>query len=186
MKLVGSLLALFLFLATTTTAQKKQLTPDDYGKWQTLSLADISPNGEWIAYIVASQEENDTLYVKNRVTNKLYKLEFATNFELSKDNQYIAWQIGVSYKEAEKLRDQKLPIRYKMGLLNLATGKKEIIQDVNAFRGRKPGATQRKQRQRRRTVTEETGRQQHPYHWQRDRLCLQQEERLPGLHCRVG
>lgn len=133
MKLVGSLLTLFLLLATITKAQKKQLTTDDYGKWQTLSYTGISPNGEWVAYIVASQEENDTLYVKNRLSNKLYKLEFATNFELSKDNQWIAWQIGVSYKEAEKLREQKQPIRYKMGLLHLASGKKEIIQDMSAF-----------------------------------------------------
>ncbi|AXY77389.1 S9 family peptidase [Paraflavitalea soli] len=127
-------LTLFLLLAVIAPAQKKNLTPDDYGKWQTLSYADVSANGEWVAYIVASQEENDTLYVVNRLTNKTYKLEFATNFELSKDNQWIAWQIGVSYKEAEKLRDQKQPIRYKMGLLNLATGKKQIVQDVTAFR----------------------------------------------------
>lgn len=139
MKFVGPLIILFLLFGTPLTAQKKYLTPDDYGKWQTLSFADISANGEWIAYIVASQEENDTLYVVNRLTQKKYKLEFATNFELSKDNQWIAWQIGVSYKEGEKLRDQKQPIRYKMGLLNLATGKKEIIQDVSAFRFSRSG-----------------------------------------------
>ncbi len=123
MKLLVSL-TLFLLLATIAPAQKKNLTPDDYGKWQTLSFADVSANGEWVAYIVASREENDTLYVVNSLTNKTYKLEFATNFELSKDNRWIAWQIGVSYKNAEKLRDQKQPIRYKMGLLNPATGKK--------------------------------------------------------------
>ncbi|WP_315820400.1 hypothetical protein [Paraflavitalea speifideaquila] len=139
MKFFVSLIALLLLLATTVPAQKKNLTPDDYGKWQSLAAADVSPNGEWVAYIVASQEENDTLYVVNRLTNKSYKLEFATNFELSKDNQWVAWQIGASYKEAEKLRDQKLPIRYKMGLLNLATGKKEVIQDVSNFRFSRSG-----------------------------------------------
>jgi dipeptidyl aminopeptidase/acylaminoacyl peptidase len=115
--------------------QKKNLTPDDYGKWQTLSATDLSANGEWIAYLVTSQEENDTLYVVNRLSNKTYKLEFGTyTFELSKDNQWIAYQIGVSFKDAEKLRDQKQPIRYKMGLLNLATGKKQVVQDVSAFK----------------------------------------------------
>jgi hypothetical protein len=57
MKCFGSLVILFLLFATPGAAQqKKTLTPDDYGKWQTLSFADMSPNGEWIAYLVASQE----------------------------------------------------------------------------------------------------------------------------------
>jgi dipeptidyl aminopeptidase/acylaminoacyl peptidase len=135
MKFLGSLVTLLLLLAVSGSAQqKKNLTPDDYGKWQTLSYSDISPNGEWIAYLVISQEENDTLYVVNRLSNKTYKLEFAGSFELSKDNQWIAYQVGVSYKEAQKLQEQKQPVRYKMGLLNLATGKKQLVQDVSAFR----------------------------------------------------
>ncbi|WP_276485368.1 alpha/beta hydrolase family protein [Paraflavitalea pollutisoli] len=134
MKFHVSLLTLSLFLTTVGMAQKKNLTPEDYGKWQSLSFTDLSPNGEWAAYIVASQEVNDTLYVVNRLTNKSYKLEFATNFEFSKDNQWIAYQIGVSYKDGEKLREQKQPIKYKMGLLNLATGRKQVVQDVSSFR----------------------------------------------------
>lgn len=135
MKFFGSLVALLLLLAVSGSAQqKKNLTPDDYGKWQTLSYSDISPNGEWIAYLVTSQEENDTLYVVNRLSNKTYKLEFGGTFELSKDNQWIAYQVGVSYKDGQKLQEQKQPLLYKMGLLNLATGKKQLVQDVSAFR----------------------------------------------------
>lgn len=135
MKFFGFLATLLLLLVISGSAQqKKNLTPDDYGKWQTLSYSDISPNGEWIAYLVTSQEENDTLYVVNRLSNKTYKLEFGGNFELSKDNQWIAYQIGVSYKDGQKLQEQKQPILYKMGLLNLATGKKQVVQDVSAFR----------------------------------------------------
>jgi dipeptidyl aminopeptidase/acylaminoacyl peptidase len=140
MKFFGSLVALLLLLAVSGSAQqKKNLTPDDYGKWQTLSYSDISANGEWIAYLVTSQEENDTLYVVNRLSNKMYKLEFGGNFELSKDNQWIAYQVGVSYKDGQKLQEQKQPIPYKMGLLNLATGKKQLVQDVSAFRFSRSG-----------------------------------------------
>src|SRR5687768_12209358 len=127
------LLLSVLFLTTLQAQQKKQLTADDYGKWQSLGATDISPNGEWIAYQVTVQEDNDSLYVLNRNTNKLYRLEFASTPEFSKDNKWIAYRIGLPYKEAEKLREQTKPIEFKMGLLDLATGKKETIQNINRF-----------------------------------------------------
>jgi dipeptidyl aminopeptidase/acylaminoacyl peptidase len=123
----------FLFPVTLTAQQKKMLTPDDYGKWQSIGTTDISPNGEWVAYQVLVQEDNDSLYLLNRSTNKSYKLEFASTPEFSGDNQWIAYRIGVPYKEAEKLRESMKPVEYKLGLLNLVTGKKEVIQNISRF-----------------------------------------------------
>lgn len=113
--------------------QKKYLSPDDYGKWQNISSNDLSPDGSWIAYQVTVQEGNDTLYVTNSVTGKSYKIDFASNAAFSKDNRWIAYAIGLPFKEAEKLRDQSKPIEYKMGLLKLASGKKEVIENVTRF-----------------------------------------------------
>ena len=128
-KRLGYCLLLCLFILSATQAQqKKWLTPDDYGKWQSIGAMDMSPNGEWVAYQITVQEDNDTLYIKNRVTDSLYKMAFASAPEFSKDNQWIAFRVGLPFKEAEKLRDQSKPIEYKMGLLNLGTGKKEMIQ----------------------------------------------------------
>ncbi len=124
---------LYIFVLQSTQAQKKHLTPDDYGKWQSLGAIDLSPNGEWIAYQVTVQEDNDTMFVTNRNTNKTYKLEFSSTPEFSKDNQWIAYRIGLPFKEVEKLRDQMKPVEFQMGLLNLATGKKEVIQNINRF-----------------------------------------------------
>lgn len=133
-KMFLSLLVVFFAFATTVHAQqKKNLTPADYAKWQGIGTNGLSPNGEWSAYQVVVQQDNDTLYVVNLNTGKQYKLEFASNFEFSKDNQWIAYRIGLPFKEAEKLRDQGKPIEYKMGLLNLQTGKKEIIQGIGDF-----------------------------------------------------
>jgi len=128
-----ALLALVLTTTTLSAQQKKTLTTDDYGKWQAIGANDLSPNGEWIAYQITVQEDNDTLYVMNRNTNKIYKLEFASGPEFSKDNKWIVYRIGVPFKEAEKLRDQSKPIEYKMGLLNLETGKKETVQTISRF-----------------------------------------------------
>ncbi len=122
-----------LLCTVATAQQKKNLPSEDYGKWQSIASTELSPNGEWIAYQVTVQEDNDTLYVQNRSTGKLYKLEFGSIPEFSKDNQWIAYRIGLPFKEAEKLRDQGKPIEYKMGLLHLASGKKEIVQNVTRF-----------------------------------------------------
>jgi dipeptidyl aminopeptidase/acylaminoacyl peptidase len=128
-----ALLAMVLFTTTLLAQQKKNLTSDDYGKWQAIGATDLSPNGEWIVYQVQVQEDNDTMYVMNRNTNKVYKLEFASNPEFSKDNKWLVYRIGLPFKEAEKLRDQSRPIEYKMGLLNLETGKKETVQTISRF-----------------------------------------------------
>jgi dienelactone hydrolase len=132
-RILYGVLLLFFCINTLTAQQKKTLTSDDYGKWQSIGATDLSPNGEWITYQVTVQEDNDTLYVLNRNSGKLYKLEFASTPEFSKDNKWIAYRIGLPFKEAEKLRDQSKPIEYKMGLLNLESGKKEIVQTVSRF-----------------------------------------------------
>jgi dienelactone hydrolase len=113
--------------------QKKNLTPADYGKWQSLGSNDLSPNGNWIAYTVGALENNDTLFVVEKNGSKKYSLPFANSFEFSNDNQWVAYRIGLPYKEAEKLREQGRPIDYKLGLLHLASGKKEEIQQISRF-----------------------------------------------------
>ena len=126
--------AAVVLACTTLHAQtKKDLTPDDYGKWQSLGVTDLSPNGEWAIWQVTVQEDNDTLYVMNKNNGKQYKLEFSSSPEFSKDNQWLAYRMGVSYKDAEKAREQMRPVEYKMGLLNLTTGKKEEIKNISRF-----------------------------------------------------
>ncbi len=133
-ELFPAILAGFFSLVSLVYGQeKKTLMQEDYGKWQSIAAADLSPDGAWCAYQVTVQEDYDTLYVANRMTNKMFKLEFASGAEFSKDNQWIAYRIGLPFKETEKLRDQLKSIEYKMGLLNLVTGKKEVIQDINRF-----------------------------------------------------
>lgn len=129
-KKIAFILVLFLSF-TFINAQKKNLTAEDYGKWQSIGATDISANGEWVAYQITVAEDNDTLYVVNRNTGKLYKLEFSSSPDFSRDSKWISFRIGVAYKEAEKMREQGKPIEYKTGLLNLETGKKEIIQNTS-------------------------------------------------------
>jgi dipeptidyl aminopeptidase/acylaminoacyl peptidase len=130
-----NLVLMFLgcILVMHSSAQKKQLTPDDYGKWQTLSSTGLSPDGNWIFYQVNVQEDNDSVFVKNIKNNVHYRLPFASAPEFSRDNQWLAYKIGVSYKEGEKLTEQSKPIEYKMGLLHLADSAIETIPNISKF-----------------------------------------------------
>ncbi|MBC7827007.1 MAG: hypothetical protein H7122_04630, partial [Chitinophagaceae bacterium] len=123
-----------LFAALTGTAQKKDLLPADYGKWQSLNAADLSPDGAWVAYRITVETDNDTLYVVNRDSKKVYKLEFGSTWDFSGDNQWLAYRIGMPFKEAEKLREQNKPVENnKMGLLNLKTGQKLLYEGITNF-----------------------------------------------------
>ena len=133
MQKLAALLLCLLIWGVPTNAQKKNLSAEDYGKWQSIGASELSPNGSWIAYQIIVQEDNDSLFVVNHTTNKTYKLAFASSPEFSRDNQWLAYRIGLPFKEAEKLRDQSKPIEYKMGLLHLSTGKIESIANVTRF-----------------------------------------------------
>ncbi len=45
--------------------EKKVLTIDDYGKWNRIRTAVLSPDGMWFASIVAPNEGDSTLYLEN-------------------------------------------------------------------------------------------------------------------------
>ena len=133
MQKIAAFLLCLLIWGAPAKAQKKNLSAEDYGKWQSIGVSELSPNGDWIAYQIIVQEDNDSLFVVNHTTNKTYKLAFASSPEFSRDNQWLAYRIGLPFKEAEKLRDQSKPIEYKMGLLHLSTGKIESIANVTRF-----------------------------------------------------
>ena len=82
MQKIAAFLLCLLIWGAPAKAQKKNLSAEDYGKWQSIGASELSPNGNWIAYQIIIQEDNDSLYVVNRSTNKTYKLAFASSPEL--------------------------------------------------------------------------------------------------------
>ncbi|RYY31620.1 MAG: S9 family peptidase [Chitinophagaceae bacterium] len=130
-------LALFCLSAS---AQKKDLTPADYGKWQSLNATALSPDGAWAAWRITVEQDNDTTYLTNRTTRQTYKLAFASLPDFSGDNNWVAYSIGLPYKEAEKLREQSKPVESnKMGLLNLRTGKTQVFENIARYQFSRDG-----------------------------------------------
>jgi hypothetical protein len=55
-----------------------------------------------------------------------YKLEFASSPEFSKDNQWLAYRIGLPFKKPRNFGNKQNLLNTKWGLLNLVTWQKRI------------------------------------------------------------
>ncbi len=128
------LLALFANASVVQAQEKKSLTPADYKTWERLQGALISQDGLWIAYQIANEEGADTLYIKGYAKDTLYREAYASGLQFSPDSKFAVFRIGVSKKEQEALEEKKQPLRYQMGILDLMTGKRQVVKEVSSFR----------------------------------------------------
>ncbi len=133
------LLAFALLSAASWAQQKKTLTTDDYKKWERLSMMGVSPDGQWVAYRVQPDEGNDTLYLLNTKNDSIYKEAFGSGVQFSADSKWAAWRIGVSRKTEEEMQEKKMPVHYKLAVMNLATLNKIVFKEVSSFAFPKEG-----------------------------------------------
>lgn len=128
-----------LLCATTLTdmrlsAQAKPLvTAKDLGRWESLGAARLAPNGEWLAYGITRGNEESELRLRNGARDSTAVLPFATGAVFSADSKWLAYLVGVSPKERDRLTKEKKPIRNSFGLRNLTSGETISIADVSAF-----------------------------------------------------
>ncbi len=126
----------FLFglsLIAQTSVEKKELTFDQFGKWRSINSADISDDGNWIAFGFSLRDKNDTLYVKSLVSEKQFQIPLGTNAKFSDDTHWIAYEINKPIKEIKKLKKDKKPVPKKLELLNLNSGEKDQIDNLSSF-----------------------------------------------------
>jgi dipeptidyl aminopeptidase/acylaminoacyl peptidase len=126
--LVASLL---LIGVLTLSAQKKSLQIGDYGRFRSVT-AELSEKGSVIAFVYSTPRNNDTLYIRNMVSGRTDTVPNANRPELSDDERWASYRINPSFKAAEKLREEKKPVTWKAGLINLTTGIKTEIDDASS------------------------------------------------------
>ena len=120
--------------ATPAGAQEKPtLTPDDYGKWERLGGATLSPDGRWLAVGISRVNDESELRVHATDSDSVVVVDFATRPVFSGDNRWLAYSIGVSPDERERMQEQQQPVRTTLGLLDFQTGEQETIDDIQSF-----------------------------------------------------
>ena len=128
------LVACVLSIPSTLSAQTKPLiTPQDYGKWEQLGAPRLSPRGDWIAVPVARPSEENELRIRGVSRDTTIVVAYGTGAAFSPAGQWVAYAIGVSPKERERLTKDKKPVHNSFEARNLATGATIAVNDVTSF-----------------------------------------------------
>jgi len=110
---------------------------DDFGKWETVyptgGRAGLSPDGRWLAYVISRNDGQDELRITRIADGSTDTMPYGSQAAYSSDSRWIAYRIGFSEDEEEGMRDQDQPVRYKLGIRNLATGEAEEVEGVQSF-----------------------------------------------------
>lgn len=129
----SGILILLLAVTLSTQAQKKDLKPEDYSQWQRITTTQFSSNGNWFAYNISPVDEDGWLMLTATNSEQEHKFMHASSPTFSEDNEWLAFRIGVSEEEEEKLEEQDQQVKYKLGLLNLATAEVDTIPNIQTF-----------------------------------------------------
>src|SRR5215510_2139048 len=125
---------LIFSLAIAGLAQTKpRLTPADYGKWETLGATNLSPDGKWLAYAVNRSNRNNELRIVSVAGGEPKVAAFGAQPVFSSDSRWVAYSVGHSETQEERLKKEKKPVHRKLGLLNLATGDQTTVDGVESF-----------------------------------------------------
>ena len=128
------LLSASAMLAGDASAQQKPtLTSDDYGQWETLGQAVLSPDGRWLAAGISRVDDQDELRVHRTDSDSVVVVPFGRNPQFSEDGAWLAYAIGISPDEREALTERREPVRNDMGLLDLRSGEQETIEKISSF-----------------------------------------------------
>lgn len=122
-------------LTLTSVAQTKApVPPAEYGQWETLAFGSgLSPDGKWLAYGINRSNRNNELRITNVADGTTKAAAFGTQPAFSSDSRWVAYSIGYSEAQEEKLTKEKKPIQRKLGLLNLATGEQTVVEGIESF-----------------------------------------------------
>lgn len=103
----------------TSNQQKKNLTPEDYKLWNSVSREKISNNGDWCAYSIRnSGSKEQTQFVKATKTSTKYDFPFGASSQFSEGSKWFGCLVP----------------KKGMALLNLENGTTQWIKEVSEFK----------------------------------------------------
>jgi dipeptidyl aminopeptidase/acylaminoacyl peptidase len=108
--------------------------PADYARWESLGPGTLAPNGQWLAYGVNRVNEENELRLGGVARDTTIAIAYGSVPAFTGDSRWLAYAVGVSPAERDRLTKDKKPIRSSVGIRNLTTGATEVVKDVSQFR----------------------------------------------------
>ena len=136
-RLIPALILTIGFCTSLCAQTKSPVQPADYGQWESLGVprefGGLSPDGKWLAYGINRSNRENELRVTNIADGTTKTAGFATQPVFSSDSRWVAYAIGYSEAQEEKMKKDKKPVQRKLGLLNLSTGEQIVIEGIESF-----------------------------------------------------
>ena len=131
---MGRLAAGLLAAALPLSAQDlPRVAPEDYGRWETPGPAVLSPHGDWIAYEVTRVDETAELRVRRVSEDSTRVFPWGESPGFSPDGRWLAWTVGLSPEESERLDEEGETAREGAALLDLASGEIRRFEAVSEW-----------------------------------------------------
>ncbi|MDX1578754.1 MAG: YqiA/YcfP family alpha/beta fold hydrolase, partial [Gemmatimonadota bacterium] len=102
--------------------EKPTLQPEDYGRWENLGGAALSPDGAWIAYGVTRVNEESELRIRELEDDSTRVVPWGADPVFSPDSRWLAWSVEPSEEERERLEAEEEPVRNDAAILDLDGG----------------------------------------------------------------
>ena len=105
-------LPLILACVINADAQSRPpVPPSDYAQWESLATfreyGGLSPDGKWLAYGINRSNRNNELRVTNIADGTTKTVAFGAQAAFSSDSRWVAYSIGISESQEEKLKKEK-------------------------------------------------------------------------------
>lgn len=126
--------------------------------WKRIQTPVVSPDGQWLAYVLAPNEGDSNVVVRNVKEAKDTKYAIGevaggggffggvpgtntANLAFSEDSKFVAFTVYPMQKDAKRLKKERKPLVNKVTLVELATGKKTEFERTRrfAFNGKRGG-----------------------------------------------
>ena len=111
-----------------------RVAAEDYGRWENLGPALLSPHGDWIAYEVTRVDESAELRVRRVSEDSTRVFPWGASPGFSPDGRWLAWTVGLSSEDRERLEQEGEALRERTALLDLANGEMREFDSVSEWR----------------------------------------------------
>ncbi len=121
--------------------ERAPITAQDYSQWETLRGGVLAPDGVHLAVSIRRVDGTIELRIfainmadpESGPTSDPKIVESGSAPQFANNSRWLAYRIGYSEAEQERMREEDRPIRNRMGLLDLASSEEEVLEAVASF-----------------------------------------------------
>ena len=125
---------IFTIMSGAGVAQQlPTLEPADYARWESLGVTELSPDGRWAAWTISRVDGDGELRFRAVDGDSTHVVANAARPAFSSNGRWIAYTIGHSEEERERLEETGAPVRGRVAIADLRSLATTVIDDIADF-----------------------------------------------------